>query len=145
MEFSSSPHKTRLIEMIANLQHDFDIHLLTVYRDEKIQPEIFDNEILYSGQLSTPYLKRLSRYVGQRLAVPSLLNSLTPDIVIFNCTNLGLFKYCAARKQKHNFRLIFDVRTLAVESNPLRNWLNGRLLASCLRYAAKQSYHFLLA
>ena len=123
--------------MIANLQQDFDVHLLTVYRHEKIQPEVFHNEIIYSGQLSTPYLKRFSRYVYQRLAVPSLLESLKPDIVIFNCTNLGLFKYCASRKRKYDFRLVFDVRTLAVDTNPLRKWLNGRLLASCLRYAAK--------
>jgi len=137
MEFSSSPHKTRLIEMIANLQEDFDVHLLTVYRDEKIQPKVFHNEIIYSGQLSIPYLKRFSRYVCQRMVIPSLLESLKPDIVIFNCTNLGLFKHCAARKRKYNYKLVFDVRTLAVDSNPLRQWLNGRLLASCLRYAAK--------
>jgi len=137
LEFSSSPHKTRLIEMISNLQQDFDIHLLTVYRNEKVQPKVFQNEIIYSCEFSIPYLKRFSRYVCQRLAAPSLLKRLKPDILIMNCSNLRLFKYCASRKQKYNYRLIFDVRTLAVDSNPVRNWLNSRLLTSCLRYAAK--------
>ncbi len=137
LEFSNSPHKTRLIEIISNLQQDFDIHLLNVYRDEKIQLKAFHNEIIYSGQLSIPYLKRFSRYVCQRVVVPSLLKRLKPDIVIVNCWNLRLFKYCASRKRKYNYRLIFDVRTLAVDSNPVRKWLNSTLLTSCLRYAAR--------
>ena len=137
MEFDVSSHKTRLIEMITNLQQDCDARLWTAYRHIRVQPEAFQNEILYHKEINIPGLKRLTRYGAQCVAYRNTLRTYRPNIVLFHCSNVALLRYAKARRKRDNVRLIYDVRTLPVESSTLRNWANGRLQASCLRYAAR--------
>ncbi len=137
MEFDTSSHKTRLVEMITSLQKDCDVRLLTTWRHHRIQLESFQNEILYHDEIKIPCLKRITRYVAQCLAYRTILRTYRPNVVLFHCSNIALLKYAVARRKRDNVKLIYDVRTLPVESSRLRNWANTRLQASCLRYAAK--------
>ena len=124
-------------EMIVNLQESYDIQFLAAYRHKKVQPKIFHNEIIYYGSAQTPYIKRLTRYISQIRAFNSVLKSFKPDIVLFNCVNSFLLKHAVSMRRKYNLRLVYDIRTLPVEESVIRNWINGILLRSCLRYAAK--------
>ena len=137
MEFDCAAHRSRLIEMIVNLQRDCDVRLLTSHRHDKVQSEVFNNKIIYHRKFAIPYLKRIVRYLAQCSAYRSVVRTHRPNIVLFHCSNIALLRYAAARRKQDNTRLIYDVRTLSVESSAWRNWANSRLQASCLRFAAK--------
>jgi glycosyltransferase involved in cell wall biosynthesis len=137
MEFDSSAHKSRLIEMISNLQRDCDVRLLTTHRRNKVQPEVFKNKIVYHRRLAIPYLKRFVRYLAQCSAYRSVVRAHRPNVVLFNCSNIALLRYAAARRKQDNTRLIYDVRTLPVDSSSWKNWTSSRMQASCLRFAAR--------
>jgi glycosyltransferase involved in cell wall biosynthesis len=124
-------------ELLVILQKSYTVRLLTCYRHKKVQPEIFHNEIIYYDSSKIPYIKRFTRFISQLKAFNSVLESFKPDIVLFNCSNLFLLKHAVSMRRKYNLRLIYDIRTLPVEKSMFRNWLNGILLKSCTRFAAK--------
>lgn len=137
MEFDTSAHKSRLIEMISNLQRDWDVRLLTSHRYERVQPQAFQNEISYYPEVAIPGLKRVARYAVQCPAYRSLLKTFRPNFVLIHSYNIALLRYAAGRRRRKGVKLIYDVRTVPVETSTMRNWANGRLQAACLRYAAK--------
>jgi len=137
MEFDLLPHKSRLVEIIAHLQEDCAVQLLAYYRHQRVQPKVFHNKIVYYNSSKIPYIKRLTRHISQCRIFRSMLESFRPNIVLFDCDNLILLKYAVSVRQKYKLKLIFDVRTLPVDRRVLRNWINGKLWGSCLRYAAK--------
>jgi glycosyltransferase involved in cell wall biosynthesis len=125
------------VEMVTCLQERCAVQLLADYRHKEVQPKAFHNRIIYYGSSNVRYVRRFSRYLSQYRVFRSVLASFRPTIILFDGGNLPLFRYAVRLKARGNLRLFFDVRTLPVESNAARNWLNGTLLASCLRYAAK--------
>ena len=137
-ELDAQPNKSRLIEMITHLQQSCAVQLLADYRHKEVQPKVFHNRIIYYYSSKIRYIKRFTRYISQCRVFRSMLKSFQPNIVLFDGGNLPLFKYAVSMRQKYKLRLIFDVRTLPVDSKALRNWISGKLLVSCLRYAAKR-------
>ena len=136
-ELDITPSTSRVIEIITHLQEHYTIQLLADYCNKKLQPDVLDNEIVYYHAAKTPYVKRVTRYVSQLLVFRSVSKSFQPHIAIFETCNLVLLKYAVTRRRKHNLRLIFDVRTLPVEIDVFRNWINSRLQVLSLRYAAR--------
>ncbi len=136
-EFDIQHNRTRLIEMINHLQQSYSVQLLTGYCNKKLELKTLHNKIIYYDSAKIPYIKRFTRYINQCRIFGSILKFFKPNIVLFNCKNLILFKYAVSKRQKYNLRLIFDVRTLPVETSAFKNWINSMLLGSCLRYAAK--------
>jgi glycosyltransferase involved in cell wall biosynthesis len=137
MEFDHVHHRSRLIEMIVHLQPHYHVQLLTGYYREKVQPEAFGNRVLYYEAARTPYAKRLTRYIAQCRAFHRVFEEFRPHVVLLGCDNRALLKSAASLKSKYGVAIIYDVRTLPVDANPLRKWANGRLLASCVQYAAR--------
>lgn len=139
-EIDIQHNKTRIIEIINNLEKDYSIKLLTGYRYKKIHPEILNNKIIYYESSRIPYIKRLTRYINQCRILKSILKSFNPEIVLFNSRNLLLLRYAAFKRKKYNLKLIFDVRTLQVEPSTLKNRINNTLLGYCLKTAVKFFY-----
>ena len=135
-EFDVALDTATWVEMVACLQESCTVQLLADYRHKEVQPEVFHNKIVYYRSCRIPYAKCLTRYVSQYRITRSMLESYRPDIVLFQTGNPFLLKYAVSVRQKYQLRLVYDIRTLPVESRALRNWIDGRLLSSCMRYAA---------
>jgi glycosyltransferase involved in cell wall biosynthesis len=136
-EFDVELDAATCIEMVACLQETCAIQMLADYRHKDVQPKAFYNKIVYYHSSKIRYLKRFTRYISQCRVFHSMLESFQPNVVLIESGSPLLLKYAVSMRRKHNLRLIYDVRTLPVDSRALRNWINRKLLVSCLRDAAK--------
>jgi glycosyltransferase involved in cell wall biosynthesis len=136
-EFDTQRYTSRLVEVISHLQKSCEVQLVTSYAHEKVQPTEFHNKIVYYRMAKLPYAKAVTRFIAQCRIFRKMVKSFRPDIVIFNALNPILMRYAASLRQKHEMKLIYDVRTLSVSHNVYRNYVFDGLLASCLRYAAR--------
>lgn len=126
-------------EMVRCLQQDFDVQVIGGYRVRKLQPVEFDRKIVYFGHFGPKGLKLLSRLVTQSLKYSQVATEFKPDVVLVTGFNPLLVKLSLVKRKDGKPVVIYDVRTLPVDRNPLRRFVFGLLQCMCLRLASREA------
>jgi hypothetical protein len=93
MEFDCVTHRTRLVELIDNLQRHCAVQLLVTYSREKNQLPLFHNKIIYYSATKTHIAKRMTRHISQYWAFRSAMASFQPSTALLGDANPALFLY----------------------------------------------------
>lgn len=137
IEFDYSLTNTARVQMAKCIQTRHSVLFLAGYRDDKIQFDELDNEIIYLESAKTPFIKRLSFYYSQTINFDDIINEYNPDALVFSTDNLLLIKKAVKLRERHNYRLFLDIRTLPVSSNRFRNTIQTHLFRKKLETASR--------
>lgn len=135
-EFDTALDRTTWIEIIKNLQNNFNIYVATGFKKEKIKIKELEN-IFYFDSLKIPFINRLTFYLNQIIYFNRLIKNYNPDIILFNSNNYLLFKRAFSLKNKYGFKLYLDIRTLPVWSKRFRYLLELYFFRHSLKIASK--------
>ena len=136
-QFDISPDTATWLEIISNLQPEYDVCLLTGYFTKKIQPNSIPGEVWYYNSSKVPFVNRLTTYFCQNRIFSSAMTSFRPQIVLFNTTNPLLLRNAARFKKEHGVKLVYDVRTLPVTDRKINRWVDPRLFKMALQYVTR--------
>lgn len=136
-QFDVSPDTATWLEIISNLQSEYDVRLLTGYYAEKVQPNPHITNVWYYNSSNIPIVNRLTTYFSQDRAFSLAMYSFRPHIVLFNTTNPLLLRGAVKAKKKHGVKLVYDVRTLPVTDRKVNRWIDPRLFEMALRYVTR--------
>ena len=135
-EFDTALDRTTWIEIIKNLQDNFNIYIATGFKKEKIKIKELEN-IFYFASLKIPFINRLTFYLNQIIYFNRLIKKYNPNIILFNCNNFFLLKQAVVLRKRYKFKIYLDIRTIPVWSSRYKNLLNLYFLRHSLKVASK--------
>ncbi len=132
LSFSTSAR----IAGVKYLEKKHSVSLISGYKDREKDFEI-KGCIYFLKKINLPFLKTASFYRQQLKFIDNYERLNGVDIILLNSSNLFLFRKLLKLKKRYGFKVILDVRTLPVDSNPLKRWINDFFLRKSLHLAAR--------
>ena len=136
-ELDTATNKSRVLEVMKYFQREHEIHLVTGYRNEKIQFDELENEIRYIDSVKVPVMNRVITYFNQVNRFDSIVREREPDILLFNTSNYWLLKRAEQKRAELGYKLILDIRTLPVQSGAVSNRIDTYLFKKNLQFASE--------
>jgi glycosyltransferase involved in cell wall biosynthesis len=136
-EFDVALNVSARLATIEYLEKRHDLTVVTSFRREKKEFTRIRSRIIYLKSARIPVLKLLSLYYRQLRLVRRFLVIGEFDLVLVNSTNFLLLKKLVRARRDREPKLVFDVRTLPTESNPLKKGFNRLLLKKSLQVASR--------
>ena len=122
---------------IQNLEKRNTLKVVVGYRHRKNSYDYLKSRIIYVNSTRLAVLKKIGFFYNQLYMLRSLNLLSNIDVVLINCMNKLLINAIVKKKKRYNYKVVFDVRTLAVDENSLRRRINESLFRNSLKYAAK--------
>ena len=122
---------------VENLAKKNDLIVVTGYRHTKIKFKHLKTRIIYLESSTIPILKRILFFENQLKFLESYAQQHSIDVVLVNSFNYFLLKKIVSDKKHKNYTVVFDIRTLPVDSGYLRRIVNEFLFIISLKYASR--------
>lgn len=133
--FDTAVGKAPYLEVGKYLQNDFDVHLLTGWREKPKRILVGKNPVIYFSQFGKGLIQKFSRTVLLKHSCKKAIGTLKPDLVFLTCpNNVGLVQAISHSCARYCIPIVLDIRTLPTSVHHSSGW---RQFRKCVSYASR--------
>jgi len=135
-EFDVSMSTSGRLSTITQLEKNHDVTIVTTFKKEKKAILEIKSKLAYLNKINLPLVKTLSLYHQHLKYLNNNINLGEYDTVFVNSNNYFLLRKLIEKTNSYNLKLIFDIRTLPVDSNPIKKGIKEFFFKKALKIAA---------
>jgi glycosyltransferase involved in cell wall biosynthesis len=136
-EFDVAFNVSARLATLKHLEKNNRVHVVTTYRHEKKEFDNIESQVTYLDRVNLPFVKTIFLF-HQHLRFLEEFDRLGEyDVVFLNSSNMFLLKKLIGIRDKNNFKLELDVRTLPVDHDYFKRLLHNFFFRKSLKIAAQ--------